>query len=349
MPDKVKAAVLYGPRDLRFEEITVEPPGAGEALLKVKTVGVCGSDLHYYTQGRVGKRVVDKPQILGHEYAAEVVELGTGVRNLDVGDLVTVEPSVPCGACGYCLGGHYNLCRDMVFHGTPGAPGALRQFLNFRAENIYRVPEGLSSDQAVMTEPLSVAVHSVRRGGVTGGHSVAVLGTGPIGLLIMMAARAWGSGQVYTTEINRSRLQKARELGADYSVDSTESDPVQEILDRTSGLGVDVVFEAAGQPETAQQALDIVKPGGVVVLVGMAEQDVIGLRLIDAIFKEIDIRTQCRSLHSFDTALEMMARGAVAAGKLVTHRFPFHRLEDAFELVAAKADGVVKAVVDLEV
>ena len=161
----------------------------------------------------------------------------------------------------------------------------------------------------------------------------------------MLAARAWGAARVYTTEINRSRLEKALELGADFAVDSTKSDPVGEILERTSGLGADVVFEAAGEPETAQQALDTVKPGGVVVLVGMAEQDVIGLRLIDTIFKEIDIRTQCRSLNAYDTALDLMARRAIPAEKLVTHKFPFSRLEEALELAAARADGVVKAVV----
>jgi len=339
----MKAAVLHGIGDLRVEEIPVpQITGPDEILVHVKAVGICGSDIHFFEDGRIGPYVVEKPIILGHELAAEVLEVGPQVTGLKRGDRVALEPGVPCRKCSFCKSGRYNLCATVPFMGTPPTDGAFREYLTWPADFAFRLPDSVSWEEGAMVEPLAVGVQACQRAKITGGNTVAVLGCGPIGLTALQAAADFGAMKIIATDVMPSRLGLAKELGASVVVNAAQTDPVQAVLDATEGQGVDVALETAGTAQTVRQACAMVMRGGVVMLVGMHTQDEFALPVMDVICREYDLRGVFRYCNAFGPAIAMLAANRVRLKPLMTHVFPLEQINSAFDIVRKQKDTSIK-------
>lgn len=344
----VKAARLYGAHDLRLEEVPRPEPGPGEVLIRVKAVGVCGSDVHYYQDGGIGVTKVTEPHELGHEFAGEVVQLGPDVTAPDVGTPVAVEPAINCGHCEFCLEGNPNLCPDILFVSTPPTRGSLVEYLAHPAELVFPLADELDYSDGAMLEPLGVAIHTVDLAKLKPGYTAAVLGCGPIGLLTMEVAKVSGARAVYATDLIPERLEAAERLGAAAVLQADSADPVAWVHDLTDGRGVDVVFEAAWAAETVGQAVEMVKPGGTVVVCGIpAGNDQIAFTASSARRKGLTIKMVRRMKHTYPRAIALVADGLVDTRTLVTHRFSLEDADAAFRLAEARADGVIKAMIEM--
>ncbi len=345
---KMKASRLYGIRDLRLDTLPRPEPGPGEVLLKVAAVGVCGSDVHYYLEGRIGSQIVTNPIILGHELSAWVAGLGKGVAGLKVGQLVAVEPGISCGECESCRHGHPNLCPQVRFCGTPPVDGVFAEHVVMPAENCFPLPAGFTPAQGAMLEPLGIAIHSVDLAHIKAGQTIAVLGAGPIGLLTAAVARAAGAAEIYTTEPLVQRRQFALDYVADAVFNPDEVDVVDEVLRATGGRGVDIAFECAGASETPQQAAAITIRGGKLILCGIPTDDTLTLNASTVRRHGLTIKLVRRMKHTYPRAIRLVQRKMVEVDPLVTHLLPLDKVGDAFELVAGYQDGVLRAVIEFE-
>jgi len=338
---------LYGVRDLRIEQFARPVPGPGEVLLKVASVGVCGSDVHYYKEGKIGDKLVTDPIIMGHEFSAWVAGLGPGVEGLALGELVAVEPAISCGECESCLHGHPNLCPSVRFCGTPPIDGVFVEYAVMPQENCFLLPAGFSPDDGALLEPLGIAIHAVDLAHLKPGYSVAVLGAGPIGLLVAAVAKAAGVSTVLMTEPLEERRRFAREYVADAALDPTTTDVVDAIMDVTRGRGVDVAFEAAGACDTPDQAAAVTRPGGTVIVAGIPSEDRMTMTASIIRRKGLTIKLVRRMKHTYPRAINLVASGSVDVRSLATHSFPLERINDAFELVSAYGDGVLRAIIQV--
>ena len=343
MADTVRAAVLNQAQELVFDERPMPHPGPGEVAVAVTHCGVCGSDVHYFMDGRIGDMVVEQPLVLGHEFAGTVAEIGAGVTGLELGQLVAVQPGVPCGTCRLCRAGRYNLCPDMSFAGTPPVDGALVDRFVTAADFVYPLPDGLSAEDGALCEPLACGVHAVERAGVRLGDRVAVLGSGPIGLMTAVACQAAGATVAVATDLVDPRLAMAEEMGAQRVVNASRTDVVAE----TAGEELDVVFDCAGAVDTAQQGIDMVRRGGTVQIVGFPRGAMVSIEMARAVRKELNIHTMLRFVNNVPTAIALLESDTERLRRLITHRFPLAEAERAFRLVDALADGVVKAMIEL--
>jgi len=343
----MKAVYLYGSRDLRVQE---EPIPAltqpDQVLIEMAAVGVCGSDCHFYERGRIGRFVVEQPIILGHECSGRVAAVGSEVKGLAPGDAVCIEPGVPCRRCRRCREGRYNLCEvGVVFMGTPPADhGAFRHYLTWPADFVYKLPAGVSLEDGAMVEPLAVGVHACRRAGLQPGQSAAVLGAGPIGLLALQAAAAYGAHPVIATDLIPFRLSLARQLGA-ATVDASSADVPGAIRELTEGRGVDVVIETAGTVATIRQAMGAVRTGGVVVLVGLPPEEEATLPLMDLLQREYDLHSVFRYANCYLPALSLIAAGRISLAPLRTHEFPLEQTAEAIETTLNRKSEAVKVLV----
>ena len=256
-----RAAVLYAPRDVRVEDRPMPEPGPREVLVEIATVGVCGSDIHYYEHGRIGPYVVREPMVLGHESSGRVVGLGEGASKHEVGDRVALEPGVPCGRCRECRAGRYNLCRDVRFFATPPIDGAFANFVAIHEDFAFALPDSVSDEEGALMEPLSVGVWACQKAGVSAGDRVLVTGAGPIGLLAAQTARAFGATEITVTDVNPHRLELAGRTGATRTIDVS-----QESL---ADVEVDVLIECSGHPAALTAGIEALRPAGAAVLVGM--------------------------------------------------------------------------------
>jgi L-iditol 2-dehydrogenase len=353
----MRAARLHGIRDLRLEDLPRPTPGPGEVLLEIASVGVCGSDVHYYLEGRIGSQVVTDPIIMGHEFSAWVAKLGPGIEGLDVGQLVAVDPGISCGVCEPCQHGHPNLCPNVRFCGTPPINGVFAEYTIMPAENCFPLPQGFGPEEGAMLEPLGVAIHSVDLAHLKPGQTVAVLGAGPIGLLIAAVAKASGASAIYMTEPLAYRRQFALDYIADAALDPYETCPersrrdgtdvVAEIMRLTGGRGVDVAFEAAGASETPQQAAAVTRIGGKVIVAGIPADDTMTMNASTVRHKGLTIKLVRRMKHTYPRAIRLVQTGMVDVKPLITHTSPLERTAEAFEMVAAYDDGVLRAVIQV--
>lgn len=341
----IRAARLYGIRDLRLDLVPMPVPGPGEVLLKVASVGVCGSDVHYYLEGRIGPQVVASPIIPGHEFSAWVVQPGPGVEGLSPGQLVAVEPAVSCGECESCREGHPNLCPGVRFCGTPPIDGAYVEYKVMPAENCFPLPEGLSPDEGALLEPLGIAIHSVDLAHLRPGYTVAVLGAGPIGLLTAAVAKVAGAAAIYMSEPLSERRRFALSYVADAVFDPGTEDVVAGIMRATNGRGVDVAFEAAGAPQTPDQAAAVTRPGGKVIVAGIPADDTMTLNASTVRRKGLTIKLVRRMKHTYPRAISLVQKGMLDVKPLATHTFPLERIVEAFEIVAGYRDGVLRAII----
>jgi len=343
----MRAALLYGPRDVRVGEVDAPRPSEDEVLIKVDSAGVCGSDIHLYLQGKIGDSVVSEPHVMGHEFCGTVEQIGAKVDGREIGMRVAVEPSLPCRECEFCRIGRYNICSNLRFTGLPPTHGAYAEYITIPYDFAHPVPGTLSVDEAAMVEPLAVGVHAVELADLRPEDTVAVLGLGSIGLLTAKMAKLAGAAQVFGTELLSYRLDLCGKYGVDVPINANERDPVQSVLEATGGRGVDVAFEAAGALETPQQALQVVKPGGTVVMVGICQQEDVPLNFTFGRRKELVVKWCRRFVHNFPRAIALASEGSVELEPLVTHHFPLEKTAEALELVASYADRVVKAAIDL--
>lgn len=335
----MKAALLYGPRDIRLGEVARPEPGPGEVVIRVRATGICGSDLHMYT----GDRSVAYPQILGHEFAGDVVAVGEGVSGIAVGQRVTAEPNFSCGECLYCREGLANLCVNRVGMAI-NWPGTLAEYAKVPARFVWPIPDAMSYRQGALVEPLMVGVHAVRRGRVRVGDTVAVMGCGAIGLLTVAAAKVAGA-RVFAVDIVPEKLELARRLGAEAAFNGRDPDIVDRIRALTpSGQGPLVVFETAGVAATVQQALDLVRAGGRVVLVGLSTRPAPVVPMAVA-RREVEILGSfIYYAGEFEVGIRLIAEGVVDAEALVGLVVGLEDAESAFK--AVESGAVAKAIVE---
>ena len=346
-PATMRASRLHGVRDLRLEDLLRPAAGTGQVLLKVAAVGVCGSDVHYYLHGRIGSQVVTGPIIMGHEFAAWIAGLGPGVQDLSIGQLVAVDPAISCGQCEPCQQGHPNLCPYVRFCGTPPIDGVFAEYTLMPADNCFPLPPEIGPVEGAMLEPLGIAIHSVDLAHLQAGATVAVLGAGPIGLLIAAVARAAGASAIYMTEPLPHRRQFALDYVASATLDPDTTDVVSEIMRLTDGRGVDVAFEAAGASDTPQQAAAVARIGGKVILAGIPADDTLILNASTVRRKGLALKAVRRMKHTYPRAIRLVQAGSVDLKPLASHHFPLERITDAFELVANYQDGVLRAIVQV--
>ncbi len=321
-------------------------PAPDEVLVAVRRIGICGSDLHYFLHGRIGDHVVEEPLVLGHESAGEVVEAGSAVSGLSVGDRVTLEPGVPCDTCEYCRAGEYNLCPDVRFMATPPVDGAFTEYLAWPADFAYRLPEEVSTAEGALCEPLSVGVHAVRRGGVTSGDTVAITGCGPIGFTVMEAARAAGATTILVSDIVERKRSVARERGADAAVDPASVYLADAVDAHTNGRGADVVIEASGARPAIEATTAVARRGGTVVLVGLAGDGEIPIDTHEIIDNELDVHGSFRFRNTYPTAVELLADGTVDLEGIVDFELPLADLDCAFDRV--QDPEVIKGMITVE-
>jgi L-iditol 2-dehydrogenase len=316
-------------------------------LLRIDRVGVCGSDVHYYTDGRIGDQVLAYPATLGHECAGTVVEVGAAVAHLRPGQRVAVDPALSCGVCDQCRQGRANTCRNLQFMGSPGeALGAVAEYRVVPAANCFPVPEQMTLDDAALVEPLSVSLHAVRLAQVPPGARIAIIGLGPIGLGVLLCAKAVGPCTIYATDLLDERLEVARQCGADWTGSAHNNAATAAILKEQPG-GVDLVFECAGDPLCVDEAQQMLAPGGTLMLVGIPPTDRLIFNIHRMRRKELTFKSVRRQRDCVGPIIEMMAAGRIDARPLLSHRFPLDRIAAAFELVSCYGDGVIKAIVDL--
>lgn len=342
----MQAIEWIGPRQMRQAERPKPTPLPHEALLRIESVGVCGSDIHYYVDGHIGDQVVTPPLILGHEYAGIVEAVGDDADASLIGKRVAVEPGIPCTQCESCRTGHYNVCREMFFPGGPGSDGALSEYYTVHAGFCHPVPEGMTADVAAMIEPLAVAIHTVELAQLKPGESAAVVGLGPIGLLVAEVLRACGAGTIYGSDLLSYRVAVAGEFGVEHAINADTLDFVAEIERFTGGRGVDVAFDCTNRSEGLGIATRATRPAGRVILTGISGAENDPLPVSVARRRELSLHWCRRFKNNYPAALRLIETGQVDVRKLITHSFPLHRTQEAFDLVAEYGDGVLKASID---
>ncbi|WP_311197851.1 NAD(P)-dependent alcohol dehydrogenase [Ornithinimicrobium sp. INDO-MA30-4] len=319
----MKVSVLRGVEDVAVQERDIPPVGPNDVLVKVASVGVCGSDVHYYEHGKIGSFVVDSPLVLGHEAGGTISAVGTNVTSLSVGQRVSLEPGVPCLSCQQCLTGHYNLCPDVAFFATPPHDGAFAEFVSVPAAFTYPIPDSMSDDAAGLIEPLSVGVWACQRAQVAPGSTVLVTGAGPIGLIAAQAARAYGATSVAISDVNPQRLALAERLGF-RAINVAQASLAE------AGIEPDVLLECSGNGRATWDAISIMARAGRVVLVGMGG-DTVQLPLSHVQDRELVITGAFRYANTWPVAIDLVASGQIDLDAVVTHHFPLAEVEAALQ------------------
>lgn len=343
----MKAMVLTGIGKI---EIVEQPAPAlqypTDVLLRIVRAGICGSDLHYYTQGRIGDQIVRFPFCIGHECSAVVEDVGNQATRLKPGDLVVVDPSVSCGACDQCRLGHFHTCRKVQFLGCPGQLEGCLCDLMIMPEDCCHSAGGLTADQAALVEPLTIGNYAVQLSGDLRGKKIGILGSGPIGLSVLLSARAAGASTIYVTDRLDYRLEAARQQGAAWAGNPDRMDIVREIMQREP-LELDMVFECCGQQSALDQAVKLCKPMGRVFIVGIPETDRTSFAVHDARRKGLAFVSVRRQNKRIDPVIDLIREGRINPDFMITHRFSLNRAAGAFELLADYSDGIIKAMVDM--
>lgn len=340
----MRSAPLVGPKRLELIETKIpDGPRAGEVLVRLRAVGLCGSDMHWWAEGRIHSALARYPQVLGHEPAGEVVEVGPGVTSMKVGDRVSIEPSLTCGHCEFCISGRHNLCIHSRFMGGPDAEGFLRDYAVVPVHNADPVPEGLTWHQATLMEPVAVWVHVFELSPLKMQQTVAILGCGPIGLIGIALAKHAGCHVIACDKVPH-RVVMAKAMGADAAVDVRDfRDAVHQ---STGGRGAHQVFDAAGAPETINLGIRCARDGGKFTLIGIPSPLHFEVDLHTAMAKELAFQMMKRSNHKGVAAGALIAAGRIPFD-LITHALPLEKAQEGFELVHDYRDGVGKVIFDI--
>jgi L-iditol 2-dehydrogenase len=342
----VRALRLLGPRQMDVTEIP--PPAAvapDEVLVRVEAVGICGTDLHYYRGESAGYDRIPAGFVMGHEFAGRVEAVGSAVSELRRGDRVALDPAIACERCEACRHGHQHVCPHGRFVGAPPMPGALCDLLVHPARLAFPLGDRLSAVHGALLEPLGVALHAVDLGGLRIADTVAVLGAGPLGLLIAQLARLGGAREVFVTDVLDYRLDAARRQGVSAALNATRQDPVAAILEATAGRGVDVAFEVAGAADTPEQAAAVTRVLGTVVIVGICADDRMTFRATPSRRKGLTLKVARRMSHVYPRTIALVERGMVQLDTLVSHVVPLANGPAAFRTLADYEDDALKVVV----
>jgi len=343
----MKTMVLTGIRKIDIVEgpaPAIQHPA--DVLLRIIKAGICGSDLHYYTQGRIGDQIVRFPFCIGHECSAVVTDVGRQVKRFKPGDIVVVDPSISCGTCDQCQLGHFHTCRTVRFLGCPGQlEGCLCDLLVMPEDCCYSA-KGLTADQAALVEPLSIGHYAVQLSGDVKGKKIGILGSGPIGLSVLLSARAAGASAIYVTDRLDYRLEAARQQGATWTGNPDRADIVFDIL-RQEPMELDVVFECCGQQTAFDQAVKLCKPMSRLVIVGIPETDQSFFAVHDARRKGLTFVNVRRQNECIDPVIDLINEGRIKPDFMITHRFSLDQAAKAFELLGDYRDGIIKAMVDI--
>ncbi|KAH6866308.1 chaperonin 10-like protein [Alternaria rosae] len=357
--EKNPAFVLRAIKEVAFEDREVpQLRDEHEVRVHVAQTGICGSDVHYWQRGRIGDFVLTSPIILGHESSGTVVEVGSAVKNLQVGDRVAIEPGVPCRRCDYCRSGSYNLCNDTIFAATPPWDGTLAKYYTVASDYCYKIPDHMNMEEAAMVEPVSVAVQICKVADLRANQTVVVFGAGPIGVLSQAVAKASGAKKVIAVDISQARLDFAKAYAADGvflpSRAKEGADPVAHsesiaaaIKEQFNlGEGADIVLECTGAEPCIQAGINVAKKGGTYVQAGMGKENVV-FPITTACIRALTIKGSIRySVGCYPNAIDLVASGKVDVKKLITNRFKFEDAEKAFELVKAAQEGVFKVIIE---
>jgi len=325
----VKALRLHATGDLRLHDEPIPTPGEGEELVRVKAVGVCGSDLHWFSEAGIGDAQLERPLVLGHEFACVT----------ENGESVAVDPAIPCGECEFCRYGHPNLCEQIIFAGHGTQDGALREWLAWPKRNLYPMPDSLTAADGAMLEPLGVAIHAADLGKLQAGMIVGIFGCGPIGLLTVQLARLSGASNIVATDLLPHRVEAAKSLGAQHAFLVGSELDMSQMRAATGGRGVDVAFEMAGEQGAVDDAFAAVVPGGKVILAGIPSNDQTVFTASVARRKGLTIKLVRRMKHTYPRSIELVSKGLVDVRSLVTHCFSLEHAAEAFEF-AQRREGL---------
>lgn len=343
----MKAAYLKEKMDIVIrDDQPIPEPSDDQVLIKMEYCGVCGSDVHFYREGKVGDTPAPADFILGHEVAGTIVKTGKNVTGLVPGDRVALEPGYTCGKCEFCKTGRYNLCPDVQFFAAPPVSGALMEYVVHPADMCFKLPDNVTTEEGALVEPLAVGMHAASQANVTLGNSVLILGGGCIGLVTLLAAKARGASQIVVVDLYEKRLNMARKLGASAVINAKEEDVAQRVDALFGRLGADIVFETAGSIHTIQETPYFVKPGGTICLVGMAAESMVNYNFNQIMMKEVTIKSVFRYRNLYPAAIAAIASGAIDVKQIVTHRFLFEEADLAFRTAVEHAQDEIKEVIE---
>ncbi len=338
----MKAAVLHGHHQIMVQDLPVPSVCPDDVLVRVKSVGICGSDLHYWRTGAIGNLIIKEPLVLGHELSGQVVDVGRSVSHLSVGDRVVVEPAAPCGRCRFCRTGRYNLCPEKRFMGDPPSNGAFAEFVAWPAAFAYRMPAEMTFDEGALVEPLSIGTYATGRAHITPGDKVLIMGAGPVGLMTLIAAVTHGASEIHVVDVFDWRLEKAKEFGATATINAKSENVTERIRELTKGEYVDVTMETSGSPDAAAQSVKVTRRGGTIALVGLYDSAEFQYPLLDVLMKEISVVGNYDGAHSFPTSLQIMASRKFDTKKMITHHIPLDKIETGFKIMEEKKEHVLK-------
>jgi L-iditol 2-dehydrogenase len=331
----MRVARLHAVGVFQIHDEPVPTPHQDETLVRVTAVGVCGSDLHWFSEGGIGDARLDHPLILGHEFAGVTPD----------GQRVAVDPAIACGKCMYCLEGSPNLCENMHFAGHGSDDGALREFVAWPTRFLYPLPSSMSDADGAMLEPLGVALYAIDLAGLRPGMRVGIFGCGPIGLLVVQLARISGAIQIIATDKLPHRVDIARMMGASHAIQADAGHEISEVLTASQNRGLDVAFEVAGENEAVETAIAAARPGGRVILAGIPADDRTSFVASVARRKGLTLQLVRRMKHTYPRAIHLVEQGLIDVRSVVSHHFPFEKAVDAYT-VAARREGL-KIIIDL--
>ncbi|KAK1577164.1 hypothetical protein Q3G72_019460 [Acer saccharum] len=349
--EKNIAAWLLGIKTLQLQPYHLPPLGPQDVKVRIKALGICGSDVHHFKTMRCANFIVKKPMVIGHECAGFIEEIGCEVKSLQVGDRVALEPGISCGRCSLCKNGSYNLCPEMKFFGSPPTNGSLAHKVVHPANLCFKLPDNVSLEEGAMCEPLSVGVHACRRANVGPETNILIMGSGPIGLVTLLAARAFGAPRIVIADVDVQRLSIAKNLGVDETIQvSTDiKDVAAEVIkiQNAMGSGIDVSFDCVGFDKTMSTALNATRSGGKVCLIGLAKSEMT-ISLTPAAAREVDVIGIFRYRNTWPLCLDFLKSGKINVKPLITHRFGFSQkeVEDAFE-TSAQGGSAIKVMFNL--
>jgi L-iditol 2-dehydrogenase len=345
----MKTAVLTGIQQIQIQNQAPRPAieGPADVLLRMDTVGLCGSDVHYYSTGRIGSQVVDYPFPVGHEGAAIVEAVGPAVTRVRPGDRVAIDPAISCHTCEQCRNGRPHTCTSLRYLGCPKQlDGCLKDYIVMPEECCFPIPESMSMESAALVEPLSIGVYAVQQSGIRPGDTIGILGAGPIGLSVMLAAEAAGAGNRYVTDPLDYRHRLAAKHGAAWTGSPETSDVLAEVKLREPQL-LDIVFECCGQQAAIDQGLALLKPGGKLMVIGIPRENRLSFPVDLARHHELGLQNVRRQNGCVQKTIDLIATGKISPEFMITHRYHLDQCPEAFKLVEDYADGVVKAMIKI--
>ncbi len=345
---KNQTAFLDKAFEINIRDTQMPEVGDDDVLIQISHVTICGSDAYFFKDPTFAGMIVPPilPIVLGHECGGIVAGTGKNVTEFKPGDKVAIEPGVGCGKCGYCLDGQYNLCEEMDFMAAPPFHrGALSRYVAHPAKMVFPLPQNMSTVEGALIEPLSVGMHAANRGGARLGKTAVVLGAGCIGLMTVASIKAMGVSRIIVSDLYDNRLQNAKNMGASELINAKKEDVKSRVMELTGGKGADLVFETAGNPATAALSIDLVKPGGKIVMVGNVHGET-PFRFMEANNKEADVISVFRYVNIYPMAISAVASGQIRVADMISRTFPFEKTQEALECAINEQDSVMKVLIE---